>query len=36
MVVKNIDGYSVTYLIKYAHNTYDRRTRKDTVGRYIV
>ena len=23
-------------LIKYAHNTYDGRTQKDTVGRYIV
>ena len=23
-------------LIKYAHNTYDGRTRKDTVGRYII
>ena len=23
-------------VIKYAHNTYDGRTRKDTVGRYIV
>ena len=23
-------------MIKYAHNTYDGRTRKDTVGRYIV
>ena len=23
-------------LIKYAHNKYDGRTRKDTVGRYIV
>ena len=23
-------------MIKYAHNTYDGRTRKDTVGRYTV
>ena len=23
-------------MIKYAHNTYDERTRKDTFGRYIV
>ena len=22
-------------MIKYAHNTYDGRTQKDTVGRYI-
>ena len=26
---------SSSLLIKYAHNTYDGRTRKDTVGRYI-
>ena len=24
------------WVIKYAYNTYDRRTRKDTVGRFIV
>ena len=23
------------HMIKYAHNTYEVRTRKDTVGRYI-
>ena len=33
---EGLDGGFDFGVIKYANNTYDGRTRKDTVGRYIV
>ena len=34
---KRLFGYIILInMIKYAHNTYNGRTQKDTVGRYIV
>ena len=38
VIILNVNQFMKPFLklIKYAHNTYDGRTRKDTVGRYIV
>ena len=32
----NSEVFCKVFMIKYAYNTYDGRTQKDTVGRYIV